>query len=519
MVFGASPSPTNNTPAADGSAYLKVESPVTADVQVDYVNAADETVSKPTWVLYVSVGLGFIHAFQNGWSTGQVNLKTYNNKHTCDARPVEPGTCVMFPGHTYSEWQYLVNAWIVGGMVGTLVSSYPADRLGRRRTLWLNGITMIVAGVVEMTADGIWQFIVGRFIAGIVSGFATGVTGGYIAEISPPHLRSTMGTCFHLALTTGILVVTLTFFFLDTHNGWRYSAAVQVVLGGAFMILAPMFMVESPGWLLAKGRHADAESEIARLYGKDNVAKALTWLQPARTNASSVFYSNKDLEDGKTNPDAEKQSFWAIFEPQYRRQLIIAVALCNFHQFSGINAVIFYSSSVFSTAGIKDPRIGTLIVNIVNMLPTFFFSLLARFLKTRTMLLAGAFTMCVCAIVMTFTLVYGVNWASIIFTAIYVGVFGVSFGPLVWSVTAELFPVTVRASAVSLCMAVMWISKLIVGIGYPHLNDWIGNYSFLPFVGYLVFAFTFMWFMVPETTNKTIDEIQQEFKALREKKK
>ncbi|KAF1333484.1 Major facilitator superfamily, partial [Globisporangium splendens] len=514
MAFGASSSPHQE----DNSAFLKIESPVAADVQVDYVNTADETVSKPTWVLYVSVGLGFIHAFQNGWSTGQVNLKTYNNKHTCNARPVEPGTCVMFPGHTTTEWTFLVNAWIVGGMVGTLLSSYPADRFGRRRTLWFNGITMIVAGVVEMTADDIWQFIVGRFIAGIVSGFATGVTGGYIAEISPPHLRSTLGTGFHLALTTGILVVACTFFFLDTHNGWRYSAAVQVVLGGAFMILAPMFMVESPGWLLAKGRHADAEREIARLYGKDNVAKALTWLQPARTNASTIFFSSKDVEQAKKDTDAENKGFWAIFEPQYRRQLIIAVALCNFHQFSGINAVIFYSSSIFSTAGIKDPRIGTLIVDFMNMFPTFVFSMLAKHVRTRTMLLIGSFTMLACAVAMTFTLVYGVNWASIVFTAIFVGAFGVSFGPLVWSVTAELFPVAVRASAVSLCMAVMWISKLTVGIGYPYMNDAMGNYSFLPFIAYLTFAFTFMWFMVPETTNKTIDEIQQEFKALREKK-
>ncbi|KAF1333568.1 Major facilitator superfamily, partial [Globisporangium splendens] len=513
MALGASASPKREI-VDDSNAYLQVETPV-----VDYVNAGDDSLSKPTWVLYISVLLSLLQAFQYGWATGQVNLKTYNNTEQCKERPVVHGTCVMFPGHTHTQWTFLVNAWVVGGMFGSLLSSKPSDTLGRRRTLWFNCIIMIVAGVVEMTANNIWQFVAGRFIAGIASGFATGITGGYISEISPPHLRSTFGTGFHLSLTTGVLVVACTFFFLDTSSGWRYGAAVQVLIGGAFMIFAPMFMVESPAWLLAKGRQAEAESEITRLYGKEQVTKVLGWMQPARPNTSTVFFSNKDLEGGKKEAVAENKGFWAILEPQFRRQLIIAVAVSGYHQVTGINAVIFYSSSIFSKAGIKDPRVGTLIVDIVNMAPTFFFGLVAKHFKTRTMLLSGALLMFICSIVMTFTLVYGVNGVSIAFTAIYVGAFGVSFGPLVWSVTAELFPVEVRSSAVSLCMTVMWIAKLIVGVGYPYLNDWIGNYSFIPFSVTLASSLLFMWFMVPETTNKTIDEIQQEFKALREKKK
>ncbi|GAB9477399.1 Major facilitator superfamily, partial [Globisporangium polare] len=431
------------SPKHDSSAFLKIESPVavngpsTPAYPGDYIAANDDTPSKPKFVLYVSVFLAFFHAFQNGWSTGQVNLKTYNNKHTCAADPIVPGTCIMFPGHTTTEWTFLTNAWIVGGMIGTIVCAIPNDRLGRRRTLWFNGITMIIAGIVEMTSQNIWQFVIGRFIAGIVSGFATGITGGYIAEISPPHLRSTFGTGFHLALTTGILVVACTFFFWDTSSGWRYSAAVQVVLGGGFMILAPIFMVESPAWLLSKGRQADAEKEIARLYGEENVAKALRWMQPARANMSSAFIS-KDLEQAKKDATVEDKGITAIFEPQYRRQLLIAVAVCGFHQLTGINAVIFYSSSIFSTAGISDPRVGTLIVDIMNMFPTFIFGLVAKRFGTRTMLLGGSAVMFMCAIVMTFTLVYGINGVSVAFTAIYVGAFGVSFGPLVWSVTAEL---------------------------------------------------------------------------------
>lgn len=517
MAFGAA-----STPKED-SEYLKIESPVPVNdhessVQVQYVTATDDSPSKPTYVLYVSVVLSLIQAFQYGWATGQVNLKTYHNKATCAADPIKEGTCVMFPGHTTTQWTFLVNAWVVGGMFGSLLCAKPSDTFGRRRTLWFNGIIMIASGLVEMTAHSIWQFTAGRFIAGIASGFATGITGGYIAEISPPHLRSTFGTGFHVALSAGILVVAITFFFLDTSSGWRYGAAVQLAIGGVFMVLAPIYMVESPAWLLGKGKQAEAESEIARLYGKEQVAKVLTWIQPARKNMSTAFFS-KDLEVAKTDAAEEQKGFWAIFEPQYRRQLIIAIAVSAFHQVSGINAVIFYSSSIFSTAGIRDPRVGTLIVDIVNCLPTLIFGFVAKYFGTRTMLLGGSFTMLVCAIAMTFTLVYGVNSLSVVFTAVYVGAFGVSFGPLVWSVTAELFPLSIRSSAVSLCMTVMWIAKLIVGVGYPYMNEEMENYSFIPFMGTLTFAITFMYFLVPETTNKTIDEIQAEFKAIRDRKK
>lgn len=519
MAFTESPRAHSSV---NDTAFVKIETPVAANasaptLEVQHAAAPDDSPSKPTIVLYVSVALSLLQAFQYGWATGQVNLKTYNNKVTCSAEPVAPGTCVMFPGHTTTQWTFLVNAWVVGGMVGSLLSAKPSDTLGRRRTLWLNGIVMIVSGVVEMTAHNIWQFVAGRFIAGIASGFATGITGGYISEISPPHLRSTFGTGFHLALSMGVLVVAITFFFLDTSSGWRYAAAVQVVIGGAFMLLAPLFMVESPAWLLSKGKHMEAENEIARLYGKEHVAKALTWIQPARPNTSTVFFS-KDLEQAKQDMAREDKGFWAIFEPQYRLQLVIAVAVSAFHQVTGINAVIFYSSSIFSTAGISDPRVGTLIVDIVNMLPTLIFGLVAKHFRTRTMLLSGAFIMLVCAVVMTFTLVYSVNSVSVAFTAIYVGAFGVSFGPLVWSVTAELFPVQIRSSAVSLCMTVMWIAKLIVGVGYPYLNEAVGNYSFVPFMATLSIALVFMYTLVPETTNKTIDEIQQEFKARRERR-
>ncbi|TYZ62986.1 hypothetical protein PybrP1_002799 [[Pythium] brassicae (nom. inval.)] len=519
MAFGTS---SSKNVQAEGSEYLKLESPVVAThaestLEVQYLTAPDDSPSKPTYVLYVSVALSLLQAFQYGWATGQVNLKTYNNKHTCSAHPIKEGTCVMFPGHTTTQWTFLVNAWVVGGMFGSLLSAKPSDRFGRRRTLWFNGIIMIVSGVVEMTAQNIWQFTAGRFIAGIASGFATGITGGYIAEISPPHLRSTFGTGFHLALTAGVLIVACTFFFLDTSNGWRYGAAVQLAIGGVFMVLAPLYMVESPAWLLGKGKQVEAESEIVRLYGREQVAKVLGWMQPARKNMSTALFMSKDIEAATTTEPS--QGFGVIFDPQYRRQLVIAIAVSAFHQVSGINAVIFYSSSIFSTAGIKDPRVGTLIVDIVNCLPTLFFGFVARFFGTRTMLLGGAFAMLVCAVVMTFTLVYGANGVSVAFTAIYVGAFGVSFGPLVWSVTAELFPLSVRANAVSLCMAVMWIAKLIVGVGYPYMNEEMGNYSFVPFMGTLAFAFVFMFVFVPETTNKTIDEIQAEFKALRDRKK
>jgi SP family facilitated glucose transporter-like MFS transporter 1 len=125
--------------------------------------------------------------FQFGWSLSQLNLSTYHNEADCGADPIVDGTCIMFPGHTPGQWTILVNAWIIGGMCGSLMSGTPAAKYGRKRVICGNGLIMIIGALVQAFSTNLWIFGVGRFIAGLASGCALAVTASYLNEISPPH--------------------------------------------------------------------------------------------------------------------------------------------------------------------------------------------------------------------------------------------------------------------------------------------------------------------------------------------
>ncbi|RLN94329.1 hypothetical protein BBJ28_00013038 [Nothophytophthora sp. Chile5] len=126
--------------------------------------------------------------------------------------------------------------------------------------------------------------------------------------------------------------------------------------------------------------------------------------------------------------------------------------------------------------------------------------------------LAGMFVM---AVLMTVAFLVNVPALSIVFTALYVIVFGVTLGPLVWVITADLFPDSVRATATSIGIGANWLCNLIVGVAYPYIADAIDDYSYLPFVVLLAIFFLLSLKLVPETSGKTAEEVQREYEERR----
>ncbi|CAI5733628.1 unnamed protein product [Hyaloperonospora brassicae] len=485
------------TPRSD-DVYSKVHTPTHADVSFDDFNKSAALKIKPNRILYTSVLLALLQPFQSGWSTSQLNLSDYNDTDACNARPVVPGTCTLFSGHSKLEWTFAVNAWIFGAMVGSLLSGHFSDLLGRKKLLFFNCCFMIGGAVVQAVAPGIWVFAVGRFVAGIASGVATGTIGSYVNELSPPHLRSHLGTGLQISTTIGILVPAICFFFANTGDGWRYMAGFPVVLAGIYMLLSPSLAVESPAWLLMKGRREEARQVITRLYGEEHVQTALNWLEPKKQ--SSV------AEAGHAAEPVE-----SVWSPKYRMQFLGALLLSCTQQLSGINAVFYYSGSIFADAGISDSRVGTLIIDFINIWPAFFTGMLAARFGNRSMILWGIVGMVAMSMGMTVAFLADVSALSIVFTALYVIVFGVTLGPLVWVMTADMFPDSVRASASSICIGANWLCNLVVGIGYPYLTDGLGDWSYAPFTVLLALFYVMSLKLVPETAGKTNEEIQAEY--------
>ncbi|RLN38372.1 hypothetical protein BBJ28_00022016, partial [Nothophytophthora sp. Chile5] len=472
----------------------------------DEANKAAARSLKPNRILYTTILVALLQPFQSGWSTSQTNLSQYSDTDDCNARPVVEDTCLMFPGHSKLEWTFAVNAWIFGAMVGSLFCGHFSDMWGRKKALMVNCVFMIVGGVIQASVSNVWAFAAGRLIAGIASGTATGTLGAYVNELSPPHMRNILGLGLQISTTIGILVPAITFFFANTSSGWRYLAAFPCILGALFLLLAPSMCVESPAWLLQKGRREEAKQVIARLYGEENVYTVLAWLE--------VSNKSNEAEQGLVENAPVKEE--SMFAPRYRLQLAGAILLSCAQQLSGINAVFYYSGSIFKDAGISDSRIGTLVIDFINIFPAFFTGVLAIRFGNRNMILWGLAGMVVMSIGMTVAFVVDVSALSIVFTALYVIVFGVTLGPLVWVMTADMFPDSIRAKASSLCIAINWLSNLIVGVAYPYLADALDDFSYVPFVVLLALFYLLALKLVPETSGKSAEEIQAEYDSRRE---
>ncbi|KAG1684697.1 hypothetical protein DVH05_010602 [Phytophthora capsici] len=507
------------SPIDKDPAYVAVTTPDAELAHADQEAIKVRKYVQPTYILYTSAMLAFVLPLQFGWSTSQLNLRKFNNVDDCNARPVVEGTCIMFPGHTKFQWTIVVNAWIFGGMIGAFFVGKFADRFGRKQVLIYNCGFIIAGAVIMASVSNLWVFAVGRLLAGIASGATTGNVGGYINEISPPHKRSLLGAVLHSGITVGILFVATTHFYMDFENGWRYIAAFPIVLAAIFLSMSPFLMVESPVWLLLKGRRPEAEAVLTRLFGADNVPVALEWIESKRKHdmemQSSTFSENGNevVRSGKGVPFSE------LIAPALRRQFIIAIGVACMQKITGINTVFYYSSDLFNQAGLSNARVSTIIIDIVNMLPTLVSGFFAARFGNRNMLLWGLAGMFVSAIGVTLSLSFSWSALSILFIATYVGSFGVSLGPLMYVVIADIFPDYARATVTSIGVMVAWTANLIVGVGYPYISSALGDLAYVPFVVLLAISFMFLFLLLPETSGKTNDEIQDEFRAIRLKKR
>ncbi|GMF65546.1 unnamed protein product [Phytophthora lilii] len=247
-----------------------------------------------------------------------------------------------------------------------------------------------------------------------------------------------------ISFTFGLLMVVVFFFFADTVAGWRVIAGFPVINAIGFFILAPFCMLESPVWLLAQGRRADATKVISRLYGPDGVQHALQWLEKPANNSD---------DSASTEPEEQEETLnvWGLITSRkYRKPLVIAIGVACAQQITGIDAIFFYSATIFARGGISDGRVGSVIDNLLMLLPSFALIPLTQRFGNRKMMIGSAFGMFMSATALTIAYICDVPTLSIVFTATFTLSFALGCGPLIWGVTSDLFPPSQRPTGVHL---------------------------------------------------------------------
>ncbi|KAG8546814.1 hypothetical protein GDO81_029786 [Engystomops pustulosus] len=407
-----------------------------------------------------------------------------------------------------SLWSLSVAIFSVGGMFGSLSVGYFANRFGRRNSMLLVNIFALVGGALmalSKLGHSYEMIIIGRFIIGIFSGFCTGLVPMYIGEMAPTAYRGALGTLNQLGIVVGILIAQI--FGLEVILGsatfWPLLLGITVILSVIQCGLLP-FCPESPRYLLImKNEHDKAEAILQKIRGTRDVASDIEEMK----------------EEGHRMAQEKPVSFVELFRSrQYRQPIIIAIVLQLSQQLSGINAVFYYSTSIFEKAKVPNPVIATIGAGIVNTVFTVVSLLVVERAGRRTLHLIGLGGMAVFALIMTIALklidqAVGWSYVSIVATFGFVALFEIGPGPIPWFIVAELFSQGPRPAAMAVSGCSNWTANFLVGMLFPYAQAGCGPYVFLIFMGLLIIFFIFTFFKVPETRGRTFEDIAKDFQG------
>ncbi len=385
---------------------------------------------------------------------------------------------------------------LLGCAAGAAGAGWVSDRYGRRKALFAAAALFCIASFAAASATHLAQLLVARMLAGIAAGSASVIAPLYIAEIAPARLRGRLVTLNQLAIVSGILagfIINYELARLGPAN-WRWMFAVGAAPALALCV-SLLWIPESPRWLLQRGRRENA------------VAVLRQTLSPAEVDRALFEFSAAMNEDRGT--------YRELFGPALRKPLVLTVMLAIIQQVTGINTVMYYGAIIFAQhAGASASQaIGmNVLVGVVNLAFTILGLLLIDKLGRRPLLLTAAGGMAVCLLAFAALLHASAHFSAVVLLLPilgYVAFFAFGLGTGVWVCLAELFPNRIRGRAMSIATMVLWISVSCVTATFLTLIRILGASGvFLGYALLCVLSFAYIYFRLPETKNRTLEEIE-----------
>lgn len=466
-------------------------------------------------LVYTIAAAAFGSAFQHGYNTGVVNapakliaewIKHTEPNSTLNGTEIVSG---MSEDKVTMIWSIIVAVFCVGGMIGGSVVGIVADSFGRKKGLLFNNIFVLLAVLCECSAKWLSSYkliILGRLLIGFNSGMNAGLVPVYLNEVSPPNLKGAVGTVYQFVITLSIMISQLLGLesVLGTETGWPLLFGFTIIPAILQLITFPI-CPESP-------------KHILKTTGNELQAKqVLVWLRGTLDVSDEMELMKAENEADKNVPRVTLRELTS--NPSLRMPLIICVTLMVAQQFSGINAVMYFSTKIFSMAQLSEnaAQLATLGVGAMNVAMTFVSLIVIEKAGRKTLLLAGFIGMFASTIVLTFSLVIKDGGAfiancSVISMLLFVLFFSIGPGSIPWFMTSELFSVAARPTATGVGVVVNWTANFIVGLGFLPLIGIMKSYVFVLFIVFQALSSLFIWYKVPETKNRTIEEITAMFR-------
>ncbi|KAL1449997.1 hypothetical protein WDU94_002460, partial [Cyamophila willieti] len=380
-----------------------------------------------------------------------------------------------------------------------------ADKFGRKPIILALCVPFILSWVLILFATSAVFLYAARFIQGIATGGFCGVIPMFIGEIAESSIRGTLGTFFQMFLVIGILIM-----YCLGLTSYPIIAMVSLVFPVLLFILFLPLVPETAIYLMKIGQVKKAESSL-RYYravpsGPDyNVSLELATIQAELDALSQKKSAFSDLFTIRAN----------------KRALFIALGLMFFQQLSGINAVIFYSNSIFVAAGSTlDATISSIIVGIVQVIATGISVILVDKLGRRMLMMMSEFVMAIALGILGLYFflkdslhqnVQALTFLPLLSVVLYIIMFSMGAGPIPWMMVGELFAAEVKGNATGIAVALNWSLAFVVTLSFSTLTATLGTgITFWLFTVLCLIGTMFVFRSVPETKGKTLIQIQKE---------
>lgn len=394
---------------------------------------------------------------------------------------------------------WIVSTVLAGAFVGSFTGGALADKFGRTKTFILDAIPLSVGAFLCTTAQSVQAMIIGRLLTGIGIGISSAIVPLYISEISPTEIRGTLGTVNQLFICIGILVALVVGLPLSGNPSWWRTMFGLALIPSVLLAIGMVFSPESPRWLYQQGRISEAEISIKRLYGKEKVAEVMGDLEASA--------------QGSSEPDA---GWLDLFSSRYRKVVSIGAAMFLLQQLAGINAVVYYSTAVFRSAGITSDVAASALVGAANVFGTTVASSLMDKQGRKSLLLISYTGMAASMMLLSLSFTWKVltpysGTLAVLGTVLYVLSFSLGAGPVPALLLPEIFASRIRAKAVALSLGVHWIMNFFIGLYFLSIVTKFGiSTVYMGFALSCLVAVVYITGNVVETKGRSLEEIERE---------
>ncbi len=409
---------------------------------------------------------------------------------------------------------WYVGCALIGSICGVLIAGSLSDYLGRKITMLISAALFSISAIGCAVCADFDALVAYRIIGGFGIGIVSIVSPIYISEVSPAKIRGTLVSLYQLAVTVGFLLAYLINWVIDSNidpsfaasadislwdkmfqtEAWRGMLGSETIPALLFFFII-FFIPESPKWLIIKGKLAKATPILNRIYHSD--AEIQNEIEVTR-------------ESLKGN---DKGSWKDLLKPGIFTAVLAGSAIAILGQFMGVNAVLYYGPKIFSQAGFDNPMFSTVLVGVVNMLTTILAVFIIDKVGRKQLIYWGVSGMIVCLLAIGLYFAAGEtlglgNGFMLTFFLAYVFCCAISISAIVFVLLSEMYPNSVRGRAMSIAGFALWVGTYLVGQLTPVLLGWSQCGTFFIFAVMCIPYILIMWKVIPETTGKTLEEIE-----------